>query len=110
MEMLQSIYSFIKGLLNDFAWMYTFLPFSIIGGAGTITGPILAATLLVPLQDLVRGWVGSSVQGLAPMIYGIILMLVVYFMPKGLWPTIVKLYKNYTFKKQQKAGKGQVSA
>jgi len=86
------------------------LLFSIIGGAGTITGPILAAVLLVPFQDLVRGWVGSSVQGLAPMLYGIILMLVVYFMPKGLWPTIVKLYKNYTFKKQQKAGKGQVSA
>ena len=33
MEMLNSIVSFLSGPLNDFAWMYTFLPFAIIGGA-----------------------------------------------------------------------------
>lgn len=84
------------------------LLFSIIGGAGTLTGPVLAAVLLVPFQDIIRGWVGSSVQGLAPMLYGIVLCAVVYFMPKGLWPTIVKIHKNHTFKKQQKLRKEQV--
>ena len=84
------------------------LLFSIIGGAGTLTGPVLAAVILVPFQDIIRGWVGSSVQGLAPMLYGIVLMLVVYFMPKGVWPTIVRLYKNYAFRKQQKDGEGKV--
>lgn len=82
------------------------LLFSIIGGAGTITGPVLAAVLLVPFQDIIRGLVGSSVQGLAPMLYGIVLMLVVYFMPKGLWPTLVKIYNNKTMNKQKK---GQVN-
>lgn len=84
------------------------LLFSIIGGAGTLTGPVLAAVILVPFQDIIRGWVGSSVQGLAPMLYGIVLMLVVYFMPKGVWPTIVRLYKNHAFRKQQKDGEGKV--
>lgn len=84
------------------------LLFSIIGGAGTLAGPVLAAVILVPFQDIIRGWVGSSVQGLAPMLYGIVLMLVVYFMPKGLWPTIVKLYKNHTLKKHEKCEEGQV--
>ena len=84
------------------------LLFSIIGGAGTLTGPVLAAVILVPFQDIIRGWVGSSVQGLAPMLYGVVLMLVVYFMPKGLWPTIVKIYKNRKFKKQEKSQEGQV--
>ena len=82
------------------------LLFSIIGGAGTLTGPVLAAVLLVPFQDIIRGWVGSSVQGLAPMLYGIVLMLVVYFMPKGLWPTLVKIYNNWIAKKKEK---GQVN-
>ncbi len=33
MEFFNSIVSFISGPLNDFAWMYTFLPFAIAGGA-----------------------------------------------------------------------------
>ena len=33
MEFLNSIVSFISGPLNDFAWMYSFLPFAIAGGA-----------------------------------------------------------------------------
>lgn len=85
------------------------LLFSIIGGAGTLTGPVLAAVILVPFQDIIRGLVGSSVQGLAPMLYGIVLMLVVYFMPKGLWPTLLKLYNNLTVGKTEKEKKGQVS-
>ena len=85
------------------------LLFSIIGGAGTLTGPVLAAVLLVPFQDIIRGWVGSSVQGLAPLLYGVVLCVVVYFMPKGLWPTIVKLCKNWIASKKENAGKEQVT-
>jgi len=33
MEILNSTISFLSGPLNDFAWMYTFLPFAIVGGA-----------------------------------------------------------------------------
>lgn len=33
MGIFNSIVSFISGPLNDFAWMYTFLPFAILGGA-----------------------------------------------------------------------------
>ena len=33
MEFINSIISFVSGPLNDFAWMYTFLPFAIVGGA-----------------------------------------------------------------------------
>ena len=33
MEIINSIVSFLSGPLNDFAWMYTFLPFAILGGA-----------------------------------------------------------------------------
>lgn len=33
MDILNSIIAFISGPLNDFAWLYTFLPFAIAGGA-----------------------------------------------------------------------------
>ena len=33
MDILNSIVTFLSGPLNDFAWLYTFLPFAIIGGA-----------------------------------------------------------------------------
>ncbi|MBQ7777820.1 MAG: alanine:cation symporter family protein [Oscillibacter sp.] len=33
MEFLNSIVAFMSGPLNTFAWMYTFLPFAIVGGA-----------------------------------------------------------------------------
>ncbi len=32
MEMIQKILAFLEGPLNDFAWMYTFLPCAILGG------------------------------------------------------------------------------
>ena len=32
MEALNMILDFFKGPLNDFAWMYTFLPCAILGG------------------------------------------------------------------------------
>jgi AGCS family alanine or glycine:cation symporter len=32
MEIIQSILAFLEGPLNDFAWMYTFLPCAILGG------------------------------------------------------------------------------
>ena len=81
------------------------LLFAIIGGSGTLVGPILAAVLLVPVQDILRGIVGASVQGLAPMVYGLILMIFVYYLPRGLWPSIVTLYENLTFKKKQRMAK-----
>lgn len=85
------------------------LLFAIIGGSGTLVGPVLAAVLLVPLQDVLRGLVGASVQGLAPMVYGLILMIFVYFVPRGLWPTIVTAYDNFVFKRnkaKQMGGEG----
>ena len=81
------------------------LLFAIIGGSGTLVGPILAAVLLVPVQDILRGIVGASVQGLAPMVYGLILIIFVYYLPRGLWPSIVTLYENLTFKKKQRMAK-----
>jgi branched-chain amino acid transport system permease protein len=57
---------------------------SMVGGLGTIVGPVIGSFLLVPLQEFLRGWIGGSYQGLYFVIYGAILILVVIFMPRGI--------------------------
>jgi branched-chain amino acid transport system permease protein len=56
---------------------------SIIGGLGTVVGPILGAFILTPLGEFLRAWLGGSYSGLHIAIYGLILIVVVLMMPEG---------------------------
>lgn len=56
---------------------------AMVGGRGTVFGPVIGALLLIPLKELTRTRLGASFAGLPFVIYGIILMLTVYFMPNG---------------------------
>lgn len=67
--------------------------FALIGGLGTVFGPLLGAVLLVPLSELARGWLGAHALGLHGFVYGVVLMLVVLFMPNGLMGLISSLTK-----------------
>lgn len=51
----------------------------VLGGAGTPMGPVIGAVLLTFLPELLHGF-----QEYAAMIYGLILLLVLRFMPGGL--------------------------
>lgn len=57
---------------------------AVIGGLGTVWGPVMGAFLVVPLSELLRGWLGGAMMGLNLFLYGIVLILVVTFMPNGL--------------------------
>lgn len=56
----------------------------ILGGIGTVWGPIIGAVVLIPLQEFLRAWLGSSLHGLHLFIYGGLLILVVTFIPRGI--------------------------
>ncbi len=58
--------------------------FALVGGIGTVFGPLLGAILLVPITEISRGLLGASALGLHGFVYGVILMLVVVFMPDGI--------------------------
>jgi branched-chain amino acid transport system permease protein len=58
--------------------------FALIGGIGTIFGPLIGAVFLVPLSELARGWLGAQALGLHGFVYGVVLVLVVLFMPNGI--------------------------
>ncbi|MFM1653756.1 branched-chain amino acid ABC transporter permease [Brevibacillus sp. B_LB10_24] len=60
---------------------------SIIGGMGTVFGPVLGAVLMIPLNELLRS-AFSGLNGLNFFLYGIVLILVVSFIPNGILPTL----------------------
>lgn len=64
-----------------------------IGGIGNIKGPILGTLFVVLLPELLRfvGLPDSVAANLRQIIYGLALILVMYFRPQGLWgKTILK--------------------
>lgn len=65
--------------------------YAVVGGRGTLWGPILAATIMVPMNDLLRAYLGSSMAGLSLVIYGLMLCLIIFFMPEGLWKPVSNL-------------------
>ncbi|MBN9439300.1 branched-chain amino acid ABC transporter ATP-binding protein/permease [Bosea sp. (in: a-proteobacteria)] len=58
--------------------------FSLIGGLGTVVGPLLGTVLVVPLAELARGWLGAQANGLHGFVYGTVLVLITLTLPGGL--------------------------
>ena len=65
----------------------------IVGGWQTVLGPTIGAILLSPLGEIIRAYFGSSYIGLHLILYGIMLMVVILFLPKGLNDPIRGLIK-----------------
>lgn len=62
----------------------------IIGGAGTVLGPILGAVVMTPIGEYMRSAFAGQ-QGLNFMIYGVVLVAFVLLLPGGLVSGIEKL-------------------
>ncbi|MCA3251764.1 MAG: branched-chain amino acid ABC transporter permease [Pseudomonadota bacterium] len=56
---------------------------AIVGGMGTLWGPLLGALALHALADVTRNLFGQ-LPGLNMVIYGVVLVLIVMFLPRGL--------------------------
>ncbi len=57
---------------------------AILGGVGTIVGPLLGAVVLIPLSEITRGQLGGSGNTLDLVLYGALIMLISVFQPNGL--------------------------
>lgn len=66
---------------------------SIVGGLGTLIGPILGAIVLIPLGELVSYVLSDSLAGIKLLFHGLCLLLMVLFLPKGLWPFLRNFLK-----------------
>jgi branched-chain amino acid transport system permease protein len=67
--------------------------FAIIGGIGTVIGPILGAFLLTPLDVFLRGWLGGVTAGLNFIVYGLVLMVAVIYIPRGIAGWLMTWYR-----------------
>ena len=57
---------------------------AVLGGTGTILGPVIGAAILVPLSEFTRFYLGGKGQGIDLMIYGGLIMLISAYKPAGL--------------------------
>lgn len=60
----------------------------IVGGSGTILGPILGSFLLELLGEFSRTYFAAGTAGLTVTIYGLLLIVVVLFLPRGVYPSL----------------------
>jgi len=85
-------YIYPRGILSlDLSFEIAFI--AIIGGRGTLIGPIIGAVLLVPAAELTRTYLGGSYEGVHLMLYGAVLMAVMLFRPRGLMEPLEAFYR-----------------
>ena len=66
----------------------------IVGGLGTLFGPIIGSIILTPLSEISRAYFArGGLEGLHLILYGALAILVVLFMPKGIIVYVQRLLR-----------------
>ena len=69
----------------------------IVGGSGTLFGPILGSFILTPLGEVSRAYFGQGgYQGAHLIVYGALLIAVVLFVPQGAVPFLARRWRRWT--------------
>lgn len=58
---------------------------AIVGGIGTVFGPLFGAVLLVTIGEYTRATLGDFIPGFHLILYGVAVVLVIRFYPKGIF-------------------------
>jgi branched-chain amino acid transport system permease protein len=66
---------------------------AMLGGAGSLWGPIIGAGILIPLKSYLKEWLGAKagLVGIDLVIYAVIIMLISAFEPRGIWGIVEKV-------------------
>jgi branched-chain amino acid transport system permease protein len=76
------------------------LTMAILGGTGGLTGPVLGAAIITLLPELLR-----SLKDFRTMVNGIILVVIVLFLPRGLWDPL--RFKQWWARRKAVAASGE---
>lgn len=88
-----TLYIHPKSIISlDLSFEIAFI--ALIGGRGSIAGPILGALLLRPVGDFSRIYFGDSLPGMHLVIFGLVLILVMHYQPRGLQEPLTRVYSN----------------
>ena len=66
---------------------------SIVGGVGTLWGPVIGALLLQPIAAVTQAQLGSTFAGAQLVVYAVILMVVILAKPTGLVGVLGPVYR-----------------
>jgi branched-chain amino acid transport system permease protein len=66
---------------------------AMLGGAGSLWGPIIGAGILIPLKSYLKEWLGATagLVGIDLILYALIIMIVSAFEPRGIWGIVEKI-------------------
>jgi branched-chain amino acid transport system permease protein len=88
-----TLYIHPKSIISlDLSFEIAFI--ALIGGRGSIAGPILGALLLRPVGDFSRIYFGDTLPGMHLVIFGLVLILVMHYQPRGLQEPLTRFYKS----------------
>jgi branched-chain amino acid transport system permease protein len=57
---------------------------AIIGGVGTVAGPIIGAFFIIPFEELTNSLLSNKAAGVSQVVYGLLLIAVILLEPRGL--------------------------
>jgi branched-chain amino acid transport system permease protein len=66
---------------------------SIVGGIGTLWGPVIGTVLLETTSALLQSWLGSGLGGVQLTVYSLILIAVILWQPHGLMGIVTSIYQ-----------------
>jgi branched-chain amino acid transport system permease protein len=85
------LYYLHPGTMMSMAFSIEIILRPIIGGMGTVLGPVIGSFLITPLAELSRSYFAKAgYEGLHLVIYGFLLVAVVLFFPRGVISYIKK--------------------
>jgi len=103
-----TLYIHPKSVISlDFSFEIAFI--ALIGGRGSIAGPVLGALLLRPVSDFSRIYFGATLPGLHLIIFGIVLILVMIYQPRGLQEPLTRVYNRLLDKIFGGTGKKEIT-
>ena len=76
-----------------FIYTVTMVIMVIVGGKGTLWGPVVGGLLFGILPDFLRDMAAPEVQWI---IYGAVMIVIVFFLPQGIVPAVNRLLRGWT--------------
>jgi branched-chain amino acid transport system permease protein len=95
------------GMVMSLDTSMKFVLVTILGGAGTLAGPLLGAAVLIPLQEFTRAKWGGLGGGVDLIIFGALIIVIVVKQPAGITGIVRDIARR--FGRKPAAGKGGAS-
>ncbi len=75
---------------------------AILGGMYTLWGPMIGTAMIVALDEYIRVAYGVKFVGISQMVYGMALVSLIIFLPKGIYGTLQERYQSWRHSYQRR--------